>query len=774
MNKFLITILLVFSSITTWCQLAGDFQTNGAVTFSAATNWQKYDGAAWVAAGSAPTSADGVITIQTGHTATYNLSSAGLSIDQLVIKGTLIYAPTASAGAMTIANGTGDDIQVESGGILRQSTTATSTFPVITVGATIRVKSGGMIEATNSAGNSINWASDVAAATATAMTWETDAVYFWNNNSNFSTSGRVYFPNATSTIPIFRIGGSQALVGSNTAVTFNGIFEVISTASIDWNNGSGNKIFRNGIRNNGAFNCSSATVTGKFIISDNAILGGAGIIQLPLNGLQIASTATVTLENNKTIKPNTASSNLVIDGKLITNNFLINTDVNAAGIQTYTLNGILTSSNVNGLAGSTNTTFVSTNSPILSIASTSTVEYNGSSPITASLTPVSFGNLTINNSAGVTLSASSTVINNLKLSSGKLILGINDISAGSVSDGSSSSYVVTNSSGKFKIQNIQALPITFHVGASTSSYDPVKIDNTAGTADEFSVNVATTLPYPTSSNTNTIAKVWNIAETIPMGSSVILSLTLNNLTTVAGGTFVPGSVVLGHGNGATYDVLPATFSAGTFTSTGAVTTFSPFIIANDIALGVSLKSFTAQLTNKNTVMLNWQTENEKDNSGFEIQRSADAKTWSKIGFVKGKGQSSIAFDYTFEDKGPLSPAGLRDVAALHILTYYRLKQVDFDGKESFSKVENVYSSKKGDKFSVFPNPLNSKTATISMDEDMLEGVLIVTNSIGSIVKKENINSKTMTLDLSNLNNGLYIFEVQKAQNRSFQKVLIVE
>jgi Secretion system C-terminal sorting domain len=240
------------------------------------------------------------------------------------------------------------------------------------------------------------------------------------------------------------------------------------------------------------------------------------------------------------------------------------------------------------------------------------------------------------------------------------------------------------------------------------------------------------------------------------------------------GSSTAGTVVLGHGNSnGSFNALPATFVAtatgGTLTAAN-VTTFSPFIIANDIALSVTLKSFEGRLTSNNTTLLTWQTENEKDNSGFEIQRSADAKTWSKIGFVKGKGQSSVAFDYAFEDKGPLSIFGSQQ----HILTYYRLKQVDFDGRESYSKVVNVNLSKKGDKFSVFPNPLNTKTATLNVDEDMLDGVLIVTNAIGSIVKKENINSQILTLDLSNLSNGLYIFEVQKAQNRSFQKVLIAE
>ena len=161
--------------------------------------------------------------------------------------------------------------------------------------------------------------------------------------------------------------------------------------------------------------------------------------------------------------------------------------------------------------------------------------------------------------------------------------------------------------------------------------------------------------------------------------------------------------------------------------------------------------------------LNWQTASEKNNKGFEIERSVDAKTWENIGAIKGHGESNIIVDYTFEDKRPLS-----------ILTYYRLKQVDFDGKASYSKVVNVDFNKKKGEFSIFPNPMNSKTATINVDEDLLDGVLIVINSIGLMVKKENINSKILTLDLSDLSNGMYVFMVQKAQNKSFRKVIIAD
>jgi hypothetical protein len=108
------------------------------------------------------------------------------------------------------------------------------------------------------------------------------------------------------------------------------------------------------------------------------------------------------------------------------------------------------------------------------------------------------------------------------------------------------------------------------------------------------------------------------------------------------------------------------------------------------------------------------------------------------------------------------------------LTYYRLKQVDFDGKATYSKIINVLAKKNNSQFTIFPNPTKGKTTTLELNEDMVDGTLTVTNAIGSIVKKQTINSKTLTLDLSTLTNGVYIFDIQKGANHYFEKVMVAE
>lgn len=75
------------------------------------------------------------------------------------------------------------------------------------------------------------------------------------------------------------------------------------------------------------------------------------------------------------------------------------------------------------------------------------------------------------------------------------------------------------------------------------------------------------------------------------------------------------------------------------------------------------------------VKLSWATAMELNNDRFEVERSQDGKTFSKIGEVRGHGNSSVRLDYSFTDTAPAAGDN-----------YYRLRQVDFDGTEDFSKV----------------------------------------------------------------------------------------
>lgn len=121
----------------------------------------------------------------------------------------------------------------------------------------------------------------------------------------------------------------------------------------------------------------------------------------------------------------------------------------------------------------------------------------------------------------------------------------------------------------------------------------------------------------------------------------------------------------------------------------AVDDFS--LTPNPTPLPVSLISFTTK-ANLQNIDLAWATASEKNNSHFDILRSGDGKTFIKIGEVKGAGTTDAAHNYAFTDKN-----------ALPGVSYYQLKQVDFNGNSTLSKIEAVKSNLAASNFKVVAN-----------------------------------------------------------------------
>ncbi|WAC41148.1 T9SS type A sorting domain-containing protein [Pedobacter sp. SL55] len=117
------------------------------------------------------------------------------------------------------------------------------------------------------------------------------------------------------------------------------------------------------------------------------------------------------------------------------------------------------------------------------------------------------------------------------------------------------------------------------------------------------------------------------------------------------------------------------------------------IVINDqtTALPVELTTFTAK-ANLQNVDLAWATASERNNSHFEILRSGDGKTFTKIGQVKGTGTTDIAQNYAFIDKD-----------ALPGVNYYQLNQIDYNGNPTLSKIEAVKSNVAATNFKVVAN-----------------------------------------------------------------------
>lgn len=110
--------------------------------------------------------------------------------------------------------------------------------------------------------------------------------------------------------------------------------------------------------------------------------------------------------------------------------------------------------------------------------------------------------------------------------------------------------------------------------------------------------------------------------------------------------------------------IPGQTLSGTFDFDNIVITSLP------ATLPITLTSFTAKSVDKN-ILLNWVTASEENNNYFEIQHSADGKSFTTIGKINGAGTSRVAKDYSFTDENPFAGTN-----------YYKLVQHDFDGKTS--------------------------------------------------------------------------------------------
>lgn len=168
-------------------------------------------------------------------------------------------------------------------------------------------------------------------------------------------------------------------------------------------------------------------------------------------------------------------------------------------------------------------------------------------------------------------------------------------------------------------------------------------------------------------------------------------------------------------------------------------------------LPVELNSFVAQTYSDTNVKLNWETQTEVNNYGFEVERkvhtstSLSVTTWEKVGFVNGNGNSNSPKEYSFVDSNPTGGSKY----------LYRLKQVDNDGQFEYSDaVEVEIVPKEFTLYQNYPNPFNPVTRIRYQLPQESKVVIKIYNILGAEV-----------LELLNVKKEAGIYEVEfKAQN----------
>jgi Secretion system C-terminal sorting domain len=173
-------------------------------------------------------------------------------------------------------------------------------------------------------------------------------------------------------------------------------------------------------------------------------------------------------------------------------------------------------------------------------------------------------------------------------------------------------------------------------------------------------------------------------------------------------------------------------------------------------LPVELLNFTAE--NKDKVnILNWQTASEKDNHGFQIERSAEGKQFNSIAFVQGQGTTNEKQNYSFTDNTP------------HIISYYRLRQIDSDGRETLSKVVSVRIYNAKNKLIVYPNPTSENQISLEVEQNDVDAGdydnernrIIVYNAVGQVIFQQKIKENNLLqVDVSTWAKGIYFFKTE--------------
>jgi hypothetical protein len=202
-----------------------------------------------------------------------------------------------------------------------------------------------------------------------------------------------------------------------------------------------------------------------------------------------------------------------------------------------------------------------------------------------------------------------------------------------------------------------------------------------------------------------------------------------------------------------------TTSSGTIASTVAFTSYSPIAFGTtteDNQLPVTLLEFNADLINSVT-KLNWTTGSEINNNYFDVERSADGLNFDKIAKIEGTGNSNELRNYSTIDKNPL-----------YGVNYYRLRQVDFNGHETYSEIKTVFNYREND-IKIYPNP--------AIDVVIIEGENIKNINISDIsgkemniyIEKSDINN---IIDCSELSKGIYILNFL-SNNKVYSEKLII-
>lgn len=185
------------------------------------------------------------------------------------------------------------------------------------------------------------------------------------------------------------------------------------------------------------------------------------------------------------------------------------------------------------------------------------------------------------------------------------------------------------------------------------------------------------------------------------------------------------------------------------------------------SLPVELLSFKAKVENKQ-IQLRWNTASENDNAGFEIERSTNGRKYESLSFVEGNGNTTENQEYFYDDKDLVRGQ----------LYYYRLKQIDYDGRFEYSKVITARLKAKNAQMSDFyPNPSKDGQTRLNYSTTKAGPLLIEIFDIGgqqlmTLHRTVSSGENTLNFDFAAIGRGLFFIKIEQNGDSNYQKLIL--
>jgi hypothetical protein len=400
--------------------------------------------------------------------------------------------------------------------------------------------------------------------------------------------------------------------------------------------------------------------------------------------------------------------------------------------------------------------------------------------------PATVRNLTFNNSANITLTASTNPSNTLTFTAGNVITNSNVLSLGTSTTilGTlvrTSGHVV----GNFRrwVAAATTSNILFPVG-TPGTYNGISCSfttvPTAGTITASFVPETVGLNgLPLTESSQTVSTVSDFYWSLTAGNSFAggvynVNVFANGITGVNDYTQLRLIRRVNSGSPWTFN---GTHAVATGSNTSPVVNRTGMNVlghygigsSNVNALPIELLYFKAKAAG-NKVELTWATSAEKDNDFFTVERSTDGRNFDVLLTKPGAGDSRVTLTYNAYDERPTGN-----------LIYYRLKQTDFDGKFTYSEIASVRMEKSTANArlkteSVGPNPFTDSFRMQFMLEEAAEAELTITSINGQLVHREKIEGASGMnnyefYDQQGLKPGIYIVAIATAEERITQKLV---